>query len=79
MKPNLRDTHIVVSQCMSCKHLDRKGTPNNPTCTAFKEGIPKELLFGTRSSEFTDDLVHISHKLPFPGDNGMQYTAMNET
>jgi hypothetical protein len=46
--------------CMDCKHLVRRKGPL--CCTAFKAGIPEEILWGDHD-----------HHLPYPGDNGVLF------
>lgn len=49
---------VKVSQCADCvhKHLD------SPTCEAFPDGIPREIL-----------LMEHDHRKPYPDDNGIRY------
>jgi hypothetical protein len=54
---------IVTSQCMFCTHLKPKRT-----CTAFLGGIPKEIHSN-----------HFDHRQPYPGDNGIQFQALNDS
>lgn len=55
--PDAKD--LVFSSCAACVYKSRKG----PTCAAFPEGIPAEILSG-----------EVSHLTPYPGDNGLVFT-----
>lgn len=57
---------IPISPCASCKHF-RTGSRTNPTCDAFPDGIPEEILFGRND-----------HRKPFPGDHGIQYEPLDD-
>lgn len=49
----------VVGICHQCVHQYK----SNPfLCSAFPEGIPKEILVGD-----------VAHTTPYPGDRGIQY------
>lgn len=50
-----------ISQCFFCKHYQKWVEPGHYRCDAF-EIIPREILFND-----------VSHKEPYPGDNGIQY------
>lgn len=54
--------------CMSCIRWKQpeEATPDNitGTCTAFPDGIPKQI-----------GVTGISHLVPFPGDHGVLYEA----
>jgi hypothetical protein len=52
--------------CTHCKHY--LGTNPKAICVAFPDGIPREILFS-----------EVSHKVPFDGDNGIQYERASET
>lgn len=47
-----------IPPCWTCKHKHLTG----PTCEAFPEKIPDEILTGEHQ-----------HREPYPGDNGIQY------
>ena len=52
------------SQCDACRHL-RLGALDLPlACTAFPDGIPKQVL---------DNML--DHRLPVDGDNGVRFAA----
>lgn len=38
----LERTNIYFSQCIGCKHFDKK---NRYTCIAFPKGIPDDILY----------------------------------
>jgi hypothetical protein len=50
-------TSVLTPMCYTCIHLQP-----GMTCDAFPEGIPDEI------AESAAD-----HRLPYPGDNGIQY------
>ena len=52
---------LVVSQCTFCAHRSPDGT----RCKAYPDGIPAEILFNDHD-----------HTLPFNGDNGILYRAV---
>lgn len=52
----------VVSPCATCAHKN----PLDTTCSAFKSGIPLNILTGRHS-----------HKKPYPGDNGIVYSEQS--
>jgi len=54
---------IVASQCMFCFHLK----PGR-TCTAFPDGIPKEIHSN-----------HFDHRQPYPGDNNIHFQAVDNS
>lgn len=70
-KPNLLDSDeshsekftsqciLIESDCDSCKHLSKVSAR---LCLAFPHGIPKPIFFGK-----------VSHKTPYPGDDGITY------
>jgi len=55
-------TSIVPIQCLACTRLRKK----EGACTAFPDGIPKEILAGA------------DHRKPFPGDHGKQFLQRND-
>ncbi len=46
-----------ASYCITCVH-----THAGPTCDAFPDGIPDEILFNL-----------VDHRKPYPGDHGIRY------
>jgi len=48
-------------QCSFCTRLHDESSPGNPTCDAFPDGIPQEIL-----------LNELDHREPHPDDNGLQ-------
>lgn len=54
----------ITNQCLFCVHrdVDTDDPEAHPTCTAFPGGIPFEIW-----EEGQD------HRVPFPGDNGIQF------
>lgn len=64
MKTNNADkftSSVITSQCASCAHW----SPETSTvCPAWPQGIPHVIY-----------LNEIDHKLPIPGDNGIQWKA----
>lgn len=50
----------VTPACWTCVHKSTTG----PTCTAFPDGIPEEILDGRNQ-----------HREAYPGDNGIRYEA----
>jgi len=57
------DKIIVLNACLNCKHLLWKRS-----CAAFPKGIPDKIWIG-------DD----SHRKPYPGDNGIQFEALDDS
>jgi hypothetical protein len=53
------DTDVIFSPCAACVYKSRRG----PTCAAFPDGIPDEILEGRNS-----------HTAPYPGDKGLLFT-----
>ena len=53
----------VESSCISCIRLKSKGS--DPSCKAFPNGIPEEILNGSHD-----------HRKPFKGDNGIRYKSV---
>jgi hypothetical protein len=47
-------------QCESCLHLHSNWS--TPTCAAYPEGIPTEILYN-----------EVDHRFPLPGDHGIQF------
>ena len=61
------DPKAVVVMCSHCKHrLERRGDILM-RCTAFPDGIPKELM------------LQGEHDMPFPGDHGIRYGPKERT
>ena len=52
---------VTPSQCKSCKYWS---PDHSTTCAAFPGGIPISILGSD-----------VDHKKPYPGDNGIQWTA----
>jgi hypothetical protein len=59
---------IVISGCLYCKHLWPR---QSRFCAAFPdgEGIPRVILH---------DEFGFNHRLPFPGDNGIQFDYQDD-
>ena len=53
---------VIRPQCEGCAHYLGLGI-----CVAFPEGIPLQIM----SNSF-------NHQAPFPGDNGIQYLAIED-
>ncbi len=53
---------FVFPQCNTCLNLNRTKKPEWPTCKAFPDGIPEEILDG-----------YHDHTEAYPGDNGVRY------
>ena len=50
--------------CAYCVHFHTDNR-DSETCTAFPEGIPRDILDGRNN-----------HMMPFPGDHGVLFTPM---
>ena len=58
-----QSSSIRIIDCLYCKHFIGKLTGNDaPSCKAFKEGIPQNILAGDRK-----------HTKPYKGDGGIQF------
>lgn len=53
---------VKLAACVTCKHK----SPFGPTCAAFPEGIPNEILDAEND-----------HRESFPGDHGIRYEPMD--
>ena len=61
---NLKPAPIaaVSPQCNQCRYLE----PKTATCSAFPDGIPKEILFNRKD-----------HQNTYPGDYGIRFEEKN--
>lgn len=60
---------IIVSACISCKHLVEDSLNGRPwKCAAFPTGVPQLIEIG-----------EARHLKPFPGDHGIQWEPLDET
>ena len=50
---------IAYPDCLECRHCR---LPESPTCDAFPNGIPREILIEGRG-----------HRRPYPGDHGILF------
>ncbi len=69
---------LQLVDCLYCKHLhcDAEGriAGAEPTCDAFPESIPKEIIFGKEDPDsLLDTHILVSHREPYPGDHGILY------
>ena len=55
-----REGEITISQCIDCRHWVKGGA-----CAAFPGGVPEAI----KNNE-------VSHKNPYPGDNGVRYERL---
>jgi hypothetical protein len=60
---------VTDSQCFSCRHFNKKLA----SCSAFPDGIPREIFGNIFPGE---DLIPHDHRQPFPGDNGIRFAAL---
>lgn len=56
---------LRVSQCLKCVHRAWNKRSRVPTCKAFPDMIPAEVLFN-----------EADHRKPFEGDNGVRFEAL---
>ena len=52
-----------MAMCVTCRHKEL----SSPTCAAFPNGIPSDILDGT-----------VAHRAPYPGDRGIRYEPVSE-
>lgn len=69
---NINDSSLYISKfskiCTFCKHFNNaSGLTQLKTCKAFPNGIPEKIWTGINN-----------HKNPYKGDNGIQFTSINE-
>ncbi len=58
---------MISRKCTNCLNLSRLTNDDGvPTCLAFPEGIPENILIGD-----------VDHSQPIDGDNGFQYDPID--
>jgi len=53
---------VKIPQCYGCRHYLK-----DELCSAFPAGIPLTILYN-----------HHDHRQPYPGDNGIQFEAIED-